>query len=138
MEFLRKLSPAFPCQNMERPIAGWRYMADASYWMYIVHPPVVMGAADHAGGLGGSRRREVRSGTCRDSRHHGGDLPLPCACNAYWRTAERAPLPKGAAMAGSVVTIERDGEDRPLASGVYLYRLTTAGDAWTRKLTLLR
>ena len=27
---------------MERPRAGWRYMADASYWMYIVHPPVVM------------------------------------------------------------------------------------------------
>ena len=27
---------------LERPSAGWRYMADASYWMYIVHPPVVM------------------------------------------------------------------------------------------------
>ncbi|MCY3668859.1 MAG: acyltransferase family protein [Gemmatimonadetes bacterium] len=27
---------------MERPSVPWRYMADASYWMYIVHPPLVM------------------------------------------------------------------------------------------------
>lgn len=27
---------------MEKPSSRWRYVADASYWMYIVHPPVVM------------------------------------------------------------------------------------------------
>ena len=32
----------------------------------------------------------------------------------------------------------RDSEGRPLASGIYLYRLVTAEDVLTRKLTLLR
>ncbi len=32
----------------------------------------------------------------------------------------------------------RDDQGRPLASGVYVYRLVTAEGAWTRKLTLLR
>ena len=27
---------------MERPNDHWRYLADASYWMYLVHPPLVM------------------------------------------------------------------------------------------------
>ena len=32
----------------------------------------------------------------------------------------------------------RDGQGRPLASGVYLYRLVTGESIQTRKLTLLR
>ena len=32
----------------------------------------------------------------------------------------------------------RDDQGRPLASGVYVYRLVTAGNVQTRKLTLLR
>ncbi len=32
----------------------------------------------------------------------------------------------------------RDDQGRPLASGVYLYRLVTAAGVHTRKLTLLR
>ena len=27
---------------LDKPSARWRYLLDASYWMYIVHPPVVM------------------------------------------------------------------------------------------------
>ena len=27
---------------LEKPSPGWRYMSDASYWMYIVHPPLVL------------------------------------------------------------------------------------------------
>ena len=32
----------------------------------------------------------------------------------------------------------RSDQGRPLASGVYVYRLVTVEGAWTRKLTLLR
>ena len=27
---------------MENPSPSWRYLSDASYWMYIVHPPMAM------------------------------------------------------------------------------------------------
>ena len=51
-----------------------------------------------------------------------------------------AVLQEGPAQAGlhRLHWSGRDDQGRPLASGVYVYRLVTAGNVQTRKLTLLR
>ncbi len=67
--------------------------------------------------------------------------PGPARLEVFALTGQRvAVLHQGAKKAG-IHRLRWDGRDeqgRPLASGVYVYRLVTAGSVQTRKLTLLR
>ena len=67
--------------------------------------------------------------------------PGPARVEVFALTGQRvAVLHEGPEKAGvhRVNWNGRDGAGRPLASGVYLYRLVTDGSVQTRKLTLLR
>ena len=67
--------------------------------------------------------------------------PGPSRVEVFALTGQRvALLHEGPEKAGvhRVHWDGRDGRGRPLASGVYLYRLVTEGNVQTRKLTLLR
>ena len=67
--------------------------------------------------------------------------PGPARVEVFALTGQRvAVLNRGPHQAGRhrLHWDGRDGEGRPLASGIYLYRLVTAEDVLTRKLTLLR
>ena len=67
--------------------------------------------------------------------------PGPVRVEVMALTGQRvAVLQQGSLKAGRhrIHWNGRDSEGRPLASGVYLYRLVTAGSVLTRKLTLLR
>ncbi len=67
--------------------------------------------------------------------------PGPARLEVFALTGQRvAVLHQGPAKAGlhHLRWDGRDDRDRPLASGVYLYRLMTAEGAWTRKLTSLK
>ncbi len=67
--------------------------------------------------------------------------PGPARLEVYGLTGQRvAVLHQGPQQAGlyRLHWDGRDGEGRPLASGIYLYRLVTAEGALTRKLVLLR
>ena len=67
--------------------------------------------------------------------------PGPARVEVFALTGQRvAVLSSGPHKAG-LHRLHWDGRDeqgRPSASGIYLYRLVTAGGAWTRKLTLVR
>ena len=67
--------------------------------------------------------------------------PSPARLEVYAQTGQRvAVLHEGPKKAGihRLRWDARDDQGRPLASGVYVYRLVTAEGAQTRKLTLLR
>ena len=67
--------------------------------------------------------------------------PGPARVEVFAVTGQRVTvLHQGSTKAGfhRVHWNGRDDRGRPLASGVYLYRLVTPGDVHTRKLTLLR
>ncbi len=67
--------------------------------------------------------------------------PSPARLEVFALTGQRvAVLHQGPQQAGlhRLHWNGRDGEGRPLASGIYLYRLVTAEGALTRKLVLLR
>ena len=67
--------------------------------------------------------------------------PGPARVELFALTGQRvAVLSQGFRRAGShrLHWDGRDDDDRPLASGTYLYRLVTTDGTVTRKLTLLR
>ena len=67
--------------------------------------------------------------------------PGPARMEVFALTGQRVAVLHGGTKKAGVHRVHWDGRDdqgRQLASGVYLYRLSTAEDVQTRKLTLLR
>jgi len=67
--------------------------------------------------------------------------PGPARLEVFALTGQRVAVLHDGPQEAGLHRLRWDGRDdqgRPLASGVYVYRLVTAGGAQTRKLTLLR
>ena len=67
--------------------------------------------------------------------------PSPARLEVYALTGQRVAVLHEAPRKAGLHRLRwdaRDDQGRPLASGVYVYRLVTAGAVQTRKLTLLR
>ena len=77
---------------MERPSVPWRYMADASYWMYIVHPPLVMVLPTFLASVALPAMVKFLLVLSAATAVIFGHLPLRGASDLYWRATQWAAL----------------------------------------------